>query len=92
VASLIGSLALRGLILCVGAGLASACSPEAERLRDGGAGADPGNKPIALVRHIDPQPADTTLWPGRAPTPLERLEAGSMYAPRPPVDSRTADR
>jgi hypothetical protein len=74
------------------AGLMGACSPEARRVRDGGPGADPGNKPLVGVRYIDPQAADTTLWPGRAPTPLERLAAGTLYAPRPPVSSDTASR
>jgi hypothetical protein len=71
---------------CVIAGAAlSACSPEARRARDGGRGADPGNKRVVEGPHVDPKAADTTLWPGRAPTPLERLEAGTMYPPPPPV-------
>ncbi len=89
-APLIRNLALLTLAPCAMAGVTTACSPEAARVRDSGPGADPGNKPIAVVRSIDPRPADTTLWPGRAPTPLERLEAGTMYAPRPPEDNRTA--
>lgn len=55
---------------------AAGCSPEARRVRDGGAGADPGNK--VLVEHAQPEPraADTTLWPGRAPAPVERFARG----------------
>jgi hypothetical protein len=58
--------------------LLTACSPEARRTRDGGAGADPGNK--VLVEHTQPEPraADTTLWPGRAPTPVERFARGEV--------------
>ncbi len=86
-APLIGKSRLWALAVC-GAGLTSSCSPEASRGRDHGAGADPGNKPLVVVRYIDPTPADTTSWPGRALTPLERLEAGTMYAPRPPIRDR----
>jgi hypothetical protein len=89
-ASLVRSLTLRVSVPGAIAGLISACSPEARRVRDGGPGADPGNKPVVVVRAIDPHAADTTLWPGRAPTPLERLVAGTMYEPRPPVDTSTA--
>ena len=53
--------------------LATACSPEAKRTRDGGPGADIGNKHVTQVAHPDPQPADTTLMPGRAPAPVERF-------------------
>ena len=58
---------------------ALACSPESRRARDGGPGADPGNKRLVESPYVDPKAADTTLWPGRAPTPVERLEAGTMY-------------
>ena len=58
-----------------------ACSPEARRARDGGAGADVGNKRLVSGPPVDPQAADTTLWPGRAPTPVERLAAGRMRLP-----------
>ncbi len=63
-----------------------ACSPEARRERDGGPGGDPGNK--ELVRAVTPNPvvADTTLWPGRNPAPVERLAAGEMP---PPVSAGT---
>lgn len=50
-----------------------ACSPEASRTRDGGPGADIGNKRVSLLVHPDPHPADTTLMPGRAPAPVERF-------------------
>ena len=62
--------------------LATACSPEATRVRDGGPGGDPGNRRLVQISNPDPRAADTTLWPGLAPTPLERLENGTMYAPR----------
>jgi len=53
--------------------LLTACSPEARRTRDGGPGADAGNKRVTVVAHPDPRPADTTLMPGRAPAPVDRL-------------------
>ncbi|HEY5940135.1 MAG TPA: hypothetical protein VIT87_04895 [Gemmatimonadales bacterium] len=62
--------------------LLAACSPEARRVRDGGRGADPGNRRLVETRSVDPKAADTTLWPGRAPAPVQRLEAGTMYPPR----------
>lgn len=52
---------------------ATACSPEAKRTRDGGPGADIGNKHVTQLAHPDPHPADTTLMPGRAPAPVERF-------------------
>ncbi|HJU72719.1 MAG TPA: hypothetical protein VJ717_03160 [Gemmatimonadaceae bacterium] len=52
--------------------LTIACSPEATRTRDGGPGADPGNKHLVQATNPDPQPADTTLMPGRAPAPVDR--------------------
>ena len=67
--------ALLGLI----AGIA--CSPEANRVRDGGAGADPGNKVLVASAPADPQTRDTTLWPGRALTPVERLARGEILPP-----------
>jgi len=30
---------------------------------------------------VDPQAADTTLWPGRAPAPVERLARGEVPPP-----------
>ena len=50
-----------------------ACSPEATRRRDGGPGGDIGNKDLVEVTRADPRPADTTLMPGRALTPVERF-------------------
>ena len=58
-----------------------ACSPEAHRVRDGGPGADPGNKRVVDVPVANPRAADTTLWPGRAPAPVERLARGEMPLP-----------
>ena len=55
-----------------------ACSPEAVRTRDGGPGADPGNTPRLAVQppRANPQPADTSLWPGKAMAPVDRLARG----------------
>lgn len=50
-----------------------ACSPEATRTRDGSPGADIGNKRVVEVALPDPQPADTTMMPGKAPAPVERF-------------------
>lgn len=55
---------------------AAGCSPEARRVRDGGAGADPGNKVLVEHAQLEPRAADTTLWPGRAPAPVERFARG----------------
>ena len=82
-----GRLVVGSMVTLVGAVLA--CSPEARRVRDGGRGADPGNRRLVESPHVDPKAADTTLWPGRAPTPVDRLEAGTMYPPLPPVQSGT---
>jgi hypothetical protein len=68
-------------------GLLASCSPEADRVRDGGPGADPGNTDLVDWPPADPQAADTTLWPGRAPTPVERLGRGAVP---PPTYPRTA--
>lgn len=65
----------RALPCAVVAGLA--CSPEAGRTRDGGPGADIGNKHMVEAAHPDPKPADTTLMPGRALTPVERFGKGA---------------
>jgi hypothetical protein len=63
-----------------------ACSPEARRVRDGGPGADIGNKRLVVRSEVDPRAADTTLWPGRDPAPVERLARGEepQLAPRSP--------
>jgi hypothetical protein len=66
----------------------SACSPEARRVRDGGPGADPGNKVLLERPEPEPRAADTTLWPGRAATPVERFARGEVPpASFPPPDS-----
>jgi hypothetical protein len=96
--ALTGSLLHSALLVA----LLLACSPEARRVRDGGPGADPNNKDLVASRPVNPQAADTTLWPGAAPAPVERLAAGTMAppvavtparSPRPgaerPVTSRT---
>lgn len=57
------------------------CSPEAHRTRDGGPGADVGNKHLVSSPPVNPVAADTTLWPGRAPAPVDRLAAGTMKLP-----------
>ncbi|HEU4564333.1 MAG TPA: hypothetical protein VFS05_06790 [Gemmatimonadaceae bacterium] len=61
--------------------LLAACSPEARRERDGGPGADPGNKILVAAPRVNPRAADTTLWPGRNPAPVERLAHGQMPPP-----------
>lgn len=58
----------------------AACSPEARRVRDGGPGADPGNKVLVARRGPDPHAADSTLWPGRAIAPVD-LQARGIIAP-----------
>lgn len=71
--------AWRGCLVVVLALLA--CSPEARRVRDGGPGADPGNKDLVAAPRANPRAADTTLWPGRAPTPVDRLARGEVLPP-----------
>jgi hypothetical protein len=68
-------LALVGFVLL-------ACSPEANRTLDGGPGADIRNARWVTHPVVNPQAADTTLWPSRAPTPVERLAAGTMPLPK----------
>lgn len=66
----------------------AACSPEARRVRDGGPGADPGNKELVRGGTLDPRAADTTLWPGRAAAPVELFEHGRIEPPTyPPAES-----
>jgi hypothetical protein len=73
--------AVRGSLLV----LALACSPEAVRERDGGPGADPGNTDLVEWRGPDPRAPDTTLWPGKAPAPVDLLAAGRIAPPSYPV-------
>jgi hypothetical protein len=73
-------LGVTALAIAAGA-LLAACSPEARRVRDGGPGGDPGNKRLIEAPVANPQAADTTLWPGRAPAPVDRLAAGTMEPP-----------
>jgi hypothetical protein len=73
---------LRGARFGLAALSVFACSPEATRARDGGPGADIGNERWVQSPPVNPQAADTTLWPGRAPTPVERLAAGKMRLPK----------
>ncbi|HEU4649151.1 MAG TPA: hypothetical protein VFS33_08835 [Gemmatimonadales bacterium] len=63
------------------------CSPEARRTRDGGPGADPGNKVLVARDEPNPRAADTTLWPGRDPAPVERLAKGETPPPTYPAAS-----
>jgi hypothetical protein len=69
-----------------GLGLAAlvilACSPEADRTRNGGPGGDIGNARWVRSPPVDPHAADTTLWPGRAPPPVERLADQKMGLPQ----------
>ena len=53
------------------AALVLACSPEARRVRDGGPGADPGNKILINAPPANPQAADT-MPPPRKPSTSER--------------------
>jgi hypothetical protein len=66
-------------------GLAS-CSPEARRVRDGGPGADPGNKVLIEHEAPDPHAADTTLWPGKATAPVDLLARGIIAPPTYPPE------
>ena len=82
-ASLRARLVAASMLVVAAGPLMGACSsPEARRVRDGGPGADPGNKPLVERPYVDPKAADTTLWPGRAPAPVERLEADKSAADR----------
>ena len=71
---------LRGIAL-VFAALVSCVSPEASRERNGGPGADVGNRSVTRVPSARPQTSDTTLWPGLAPAPVERLARGEIPPP-----------
>ncbi len=71
------------LALALAAVGSAACSPEATRRRDGGLGADPGNREWIAASPVDPRAADTTMWPGRDPAPVERLARGD----EPPLPS-----
>ncbi len=78
------------LIGLMGALVMGACSPEAVRRRDGGAGGDGDNHGVQASA-AKPHAADTTLWPGRAAAPVERLAAGTMpMPPRPAPPAPTA--
>jgi hypothetical protein len=74
-ASLRARLVAAPMVIVAGAALVGGCSPEARRVRDGGRGADPGNKIVIEAAAANPRAADTTMWPGRAPAPVERLGA-----------------
>jgi hypothetical protein len=71
-----GRVALAAVSLA--AGLSLACSPEAVRKRDGGPGADPQNYPrqVVVAPPANPETADTSLWPGKAMAPVDRLARG----------------
>ena len=77
----------------------AACSPEARRVRDGGPGADPGNKELVRGGGREPRAADTTLWPGRAAAPVDLFARGLIEPPTyppagaaPPSQTHTFDR
>ena len=80
-----------GLLFTVSSQLLG-CSPEARRVRDGGPGADPGNKILIETPVANPHAADTTLWPGRAPAPVDRLMDGTMPPPRALLPTGAAPR
>jgi hypothetical protein len=86
----VGTLIPRTLVVLVLLQLASmSCSPEARRARDGGPGADPGNKDLVVHEQPDPRAADTTLWPGRAEAPTDLLAGGRVPPPTFPVPEST---
>lgn len=72
---------LSRLAVALAGAMLAACSPEAHRTRDGGPGADVGNKRLVASPPVNPTAADSTLWPGRAPAPVDRLGAGTMKLP-----------
>lgn len=78
-----GALLAMALAMALAMTLA-ACSPEARRVRDGGPGADPGNTDLVPWQGPDPHAADTTLWPRRAPAPVERFARGEIPPPTYP--------
>ncbi len=80
------------LVVAAGALMGACSSPEARRVRDGGPGADPGNKILIDAPVANPHAADTTLWPGRAPAPVERLMDGTMPPPRALLPTGAAPR
>jgi hypothetical protein len=67
-----------------------ACSPEARRVRDGGPGADVGNKRLVIRDEPIPHAADTTLWPGRAIAPVDLLARGIVPPPTYPAPGNAA--
>jgi hypothetical protein len=73
---------LEALIAVLGAAAVFGCSPEADRTRDGGPGGDIGNKDVIRAANPDPRPADTTMMPGRAPSPVERFARDSATEKR----------
>jgi hypothetical protein len=75
-----GPLTRAGLTLALLALMA--CSPEATRTRDGGPGADIGNARRVTSPPVNPEAADTTLWPARARPPVDRLAGGTMQLPK----------
>jgi hypothetical protein len=80
---------VRRLALSIAAAaIAAGCSPEATRQRDGGLGADPGNRHWIAWAPSNPRAADTTLWPGRDPAPVERLARGDEPPLPAPVKTR----
>jgi hypothetical protein len=81
-----------GRALGVGLLALLACSPEARRVRDGGPGADPGNKLLVVRDHPDPRAADTTLWPGRAAAPVDLLARCIVPPPAYPASAPAAGR
>jgi hypothetical protein len=72
--------------------VAGCASPEATRTRDGGSGADPGNKDLVEAPRSDPRAADTTLWPGRATAPVDMPARGYTAPPTYPRRAAAQDR
>lgn len=75
------------LALIVTGALAACTPPEAERVRGGGAGADPGNRNAVVELHAGAEPYDrtpclTTVKPCTGPLPrfgLPEVDRGSSY-------------
>ena len=83
------------LVLVAATIVSTACSPEATRRRDGGLGADPGNREWIAAKPVNPRAADTTMWPGRDPAPVERLARGEeppLSAPAEKTQGNPAER
>ena len=78
-------------MMACAAGAVRCSSPETRRVRDGGPGADIGNKTVTNTPVANPQASDTTLWPGRATAPVERLARGEILPPAGVASAKAAN-